>query len=42
MPDLLERHAVQQSTYRVEQLVRIFVHATRVCVAHSMPADTLN
>lgn len=37
MLDLLERHAVKQSPYRVEQLVRIFIHATRVCLASSMP-----
>jgi hypothetical protein len=28
---LLERHAVLQSPSRIEELVKIFVHATRVC-----------
>ena len=28
--ELLERHAVQQSQSRIEELVKIFIHATRV------------
>lgn len=29
-PDLLERHAVLQSPNRIEELVKIFIHATKV------------
>ncbi len=29
----LEKHAVKQSPSRIEELVRIFIHATRVCAA---------
>jgi ATP-dependent RNA helicase DDX5/DBP2 len=28
--DLIEKHAVRQSVFRIEELVRIFVHATKV------------
>lgn len=28
--ELLERHAVLQSTSRIKELVRIFIHATKV------------
>ena len=30
--DVLEKHAVLQSTSRIEELVKIFVHAARVCI----------
>ena len=30
--DVLEKHAVLQSTSRIEELIKIFVHATRVCI----------
>ena len=30
--DMIERHAVLQSPSRIEELVKIFVHATKVCV----------
>lgn len=31
--DLIEKHAVKQSASRIEELVRIFIHATRVSLS---------
>ncbi|KAK1835127.1 thiamine biosynthesis protein [Podospora conica] len=31
--ELIERHAVQQSMHRIEELVKIFIHATRMEIA---------
>jgi len=40
MSALLERHAVRQSPSRIEDLVRIFIHATHVSAAfHLLPMD---
>lgn len=40
---ILEKHAVLQSPSQIESLVRIFVHATKVCGFYHLtpPADRL-
>jgi len=43
--ELVEKHAVKQSVSRIEELVKIFIHATKVrsfdCVASLAFADSI-
>lgn len=34
--ELLEKHAVKQSPSRIEELVKIFIQATKVCVTREI------